>query len=90
MPNSDLSQILEALDAQQKRNMEEMRELFDSAFPEGDPKGHRAYHEEQLALLKERTAFWREIRQKTLVALLWAALLALGTATLDYLKAHLK
>lgn len=68
-------------------HMQEMRKMFSGAFPDGDPAGHRAYHEAQIAYMTERAALWRDIRGKTLAGMVWMGLLALGTAVWEYVRA---
>lgn len=41
---------------------EVITELTKSAFPDGDPKGHRRRHELELEELKERAEFWKKMR----------------------------
>lgn len=33
-------------------------------FPDGDPKGHAAYHNEIIKTMEERTAFWKKMREE--------------------------
>jgi len=68
-------------------HMAEMRKMFAGAFPDGDPAGHRAYHEAQISYMTERAALWRDIRSKTLAGVVWMGLLALGTAVWEYVRA---
>ena len=94
---TDIDQkIRDALEAhadEQKQHldhkMEELRSMFCSAFPNGDPSGHRAYHETQIEYMNARIALWKEIRDKTLVGLVWLLLLATGSAILEYIKMKL-
>lgn len=79
------ARLLQALKVQ----LAEMSTRFDSAFPEADPDGHRRYHETQIAYMQSRIRFWEELRNKTLIGIVWALLLALGGATLEYAKLKL-
>ena len=36
--------------------------LMVKSFPEGDPDGHRAYHEAQMDAAKDRAEFWKKMR----------------------------
>jgi hypothetical protein len=35
--------------------------LLAEAFPDGDPEGHRKYHEETIKALEARSEFWRKM-----------------------------
>jgi len=73
--------------AQLDARMKELRDMFSSAFPDGDPSGHRTYHEAQIKYMEERVKLWQDIRGKTLAGVVWLGLLALGTAVWEYVKA---
>ena len=40
----------------------QFKALFDQAFPEGDPDGHRRLHEAEIKRLEDRAQFWHELR----------------------------
>lgn len=61
--------------------------LLKSGFPGGDPEEHRRYHNEVMEFMKERRELWKSIREKTLTALVWSGLVALGSAIYQYIKA---
>lgn len=63
--------------------------LLKSAFPDGDPLRHKAYHDEVMEFMKERRELWKAIREKTLSGLLWSMMLTGGAAFWHYLKAKL-
>ena len=52
-----------------------VRKILDDSFPEGDPAGHRRYHEASIAKAEAEAKFWQEMR---LAATKWAGLGALG------------
>lgn len=54
------------------------------AFPGGDAEGHRRYHQVQIEMLDERRRLRVAIQEKTISGLLWAALVAAGTAVYHY------
>ena len=43
---------------------EEIAKLMCSAFPGSDPAGHRTFHEDQMQLMKDRSAFWKKMREE--------------------------
>lgn len=72
-----------------KQELTEATSRFALAFPEGDPDGHRRYHETQIAYMQSRIKFWEELRNKTLIGIVWMFLLAAGGAALEYAKIKL-
>jgi len=68
----------------------ELERKFLEAFPNGDWAGHRRYHEIQIELLLERRTLRAAVTEKTISGLIWAALVALGLATWQYIKTQLK
>lgn len=89
MSPNEIQALLAALNEQQEAHLKKMEALFATAFPDGDPATHKAYHEAQIAYMKERTALWKDIRSKTTVTLVWFLLATLGTIVWDSLKAAL-
>lgn len=71
------------------RRFDELKALLTSAFPGGDPEEHRRYHDEVMKWMHERREMWRAVREKTLTALLWGALVAMGSAAWHYIKTKL-
>ena len=61
---------LETMDAKLTQHMtdetlvlaEEIAKLMNKAFPEGDPEGHRAYHDASIKAAKDRADFWAKMR----------------------------
>lgn len=75
-------QILERLDLIDKHNEdrdERIKNLF-NGFPAGDVEGHRRYHEMQIEILAERRKLRAAIQEKTISALVWILIVAVGTA----------
>lgn len=68
---------------------EELKTLLKSAFPGGDPEEHRRYHQEAIEFMRERRELWKSIRERSLTALVWAALIGLGSAVWHYLQLKL-
>jgi len=89
MSPNEIQALLAALNEQQEAHLKKVEALFATAFPDGDPATHKAYHEAQIAYMKERAALWKDIRTKTAGALVWFLLVALGAAVWDSLKAAL-
>ena len=58
----------------------EVRTLFLSGFPDGDPVLHREYHKEQVELMKSRKALNRAVLEKLVSGGAWSALLAMAAA----------
>ena len=77
------------MDQKMDAGLKEIRNMLTSAFPAGNPEEHRRYHEEIMAYMEEKRALWRAIREKTLISLAWAALVALGSAVWHYIKVKL-
>lgn len=65
---------------------DELKTLLRSAFPGGDPDEHRRYHDEAIAFMRERRELWKSIRERSITGLIWAALVALGSAVWHYLQ----
>lgn len=90
------SRIRAALDNHESRLKKMLDEHFQavkvqlsSAFPDGDPVGHRIYHETQLKYMQSRIQLWTDIRNKTIVGVVWAVILALFSASIEYVKMKL-
>ena len=67
----------------------EVRTLFLSGFPEGDPILHREYHKEQIELIKSRKALNRAVLEKLVSGGAWSALLAVGAALWMWIQSHM-
>lgn len=81
-----LAQHAEDESRQVAARFDEIKRLLASAFPGGDPDEHRRYHDDVMAFIQERRALWRAVREKTLTALIWAALVGGGMAVWQYIK----
>jgi CHASE3 domain sensor protein len=66
-----------------------LRELLTSAFPDGDPDGHRRAHEDAIDFFRDWGALMREIRNKTFVGLVWAGIVLVGLSVWSYVKAKI-
>ena len=67
----------------------EMRTLFFSGFPDGDPILHREYHKEQIELMKSRKALNRAVLEKLVSGGAWSALLAMAAALWMWVQSHM-
>lgn len=67
----------------------EMRTLFFSGFPDGDPSLHREYHKEQIELMKTQKALKRAVLEKLLSGGAWSALLAMAAALWMWIQSHM-
>ena len=67
----------------------EMRTLFLSGFPDGDPILHREYHKEEIELMKSRKALNRAVLEKLVVGGAWSALLAMAAALWMWIQSHM-
>jgi hypothetical protein len=68
---------------------DKLEALLKSGFPGGDPEEHRRYHDEVIDFMRERRDLWKAIREKTIPALVWSGLLAVGSAIYHYIKTKL-
>ena len=68
---------------------DELKALLERAFPAGDLEAHFRYHMEQAEREQDRKQLWRTLRDKILGAVVWAALIALGTAVWQYFRTQL-
>ena len=66
----------------------EMRTLFLSGFPEGDPILHREYHKEQIELMKSRKALNRAVLEKLVSGGAWSAILAIAAALWMWIQSY--
>ncbi len=65
-PPHTLAEAVDVIDQQLARRLDErmgpMEDLIRSGFPDGDPTGHRRYHEAEMARIEARAAFWEKMR----------------------------
>lgn len=71
------------------REVQEMRKEFLSAFPNGDPKGHEEFHRDAIAVIRDLSGMMREVRNKTVVGVVWSVLGLLAAALWFYVKSKL-
>lgn len=89
--------ISEALERHERRVMDHLDSGFDklsqtfaSAFPGGDPHGHRMAHEKAIRDATGRDKLRSEVLGKFVTGGLWAAAGFLAFAAWESVKAHLK
>ena len=93
----DISDYVDArLDDMEQRLVEhmdakfgEVRALFLSGFPDGDPILHCEYHKEQIELIKSRKALNRAVLEKLVSGGAWSALLAMAAALWMWIQSHM-
>lgn len=73
-----------------ERRVTELERKFKEAFPNGDYAGHCRYHEIQIEMLLENKRLRRAVVEKTIAGLVWAGMLAMGLALLNWAKVNLK
>ncbi len=56
----------------------ELNQRIDLLVPDGDAEGHRRYHEALIEAQKRRAKIYDAIIEKTLSALIWAAIVGLA------------
>lgn len=71
--------------AEALRGIDELRR----AFPNGDPDGHRRFHEAIIQKEEDKAQFYRTLRDKLVERGLWALLALLGAAVWLYVKSKL-
>lgn len=72
--------------SRQLAKLEQLCEGFSKAIPGDDPIGHRKYHELVIAREEKRAAFMQAIIEKSVLALLWSGIVAIGTACIFYVQ----
>ena len=93
----DIADFVDArLDDLEKRLVEhmddkfgEMRTLFLSGFPDGDPILHREYHKEEIELMKSRKALNRAVLEKLVTGGAWSAIVAMAAALWMWIQSHM-
>ncbi len=67
----------------------EVRTLFLSGFPDGDPILHFEYHKEQIELMKTQKALKRAVLEKLVSGGAWSVLLAMAAALWMWIQSHM-
>lgn len=65
---------------------DELKDIMLSAFPNGDPVGHKEFHQKQIEYMNDKIALWKEIRSKSIIGVLWATAGFIALAVLEYVK----
>lgn len=84
--NPAMIQVLKQIDQHAMETSERLSSIetkltvVSAAFPAADFEGHRRYHQSLIEILEERKALYRSIREKTLIGILWAAIVWVGIA----------
>ena len=86
---SRLDDMEQRLVAHMDTKFGEVRTLFLSGFPDGDPILHREYHREQIELMKSRKALNRAVLEKLVSGGAWSALLAMAAALWMWIQSHM-
>jgi hypothetical protein len=73
-----------------ERRQEDMEKRFAEAFPGGDHVGHCRYHQLMIEGIDAKKRLREAIMQKTIAGLVWGAMIGLGLAVWQYVKALLK
>lgn len=58
-------------------------------FPNGDPDGHRIYHEASIKRIEARTRFYEALRAELAKQGVWSLIVFLGAAIVYYIKSKL-
>lgn len=82
-------ELREHFDRRLDEKFAELRQLFESGFPNGDPVLHRAYHAAQIELIKTNKRLKQAVIEKLASGGAWAVVLAMGAALLLWLKTQL-
>jgi len=69
-----------------ERRQDDLERRFVEAFPGGDHVGHCRYHELMIEDIAEKRRLREAVQQKTISALVWAAVAGLAYAVWQYLK----
>lgn len=73
---------VDALELQQK----DLDRRFAEAFPGGDHLGHCRYHQLMIEDIESRKRLTQALKEHSLIGVLWAILIFVGTACWLYLK----
>ena len=66
----------------------ELEELIRAGFPYGDPVAHCKVHEGYMRRAEDRAAFWKSVWEKVATGMIYAAVVAVGTAVWQYVKSE--
>ena len=69
-----------------KAEMAELSKLIRSAFPDGDPDGHRRAHEQEIASAKRWTAIKVSVMEKVVTGGVWGLISFLALAAWEHFK----
>lgn len=72
--------------ADRQDKLEEQMKVLKNAFPDEDVAGHCRYHEAVIESLAWRRKLMQAIVEKTVLGLVWAAFLWMGTAAIHELQ----
>jgi hypothetical protein len=75
---------------QLERGQADLERRFAEAFPGGDHVGHCRYHQLMIEGIDAKKRLREAIIQKTIAGLVWGAMIGLGLAVWQYVKALLK
>lgn len=95
--NNRLVQVVEQVIVNQNENSEElkgmvneMRELFLTAFPDGDPGLHKQAHLLMMKAAAEEAAFWQDMKKKLAQSGVLAVFTGLAIAVTVWLQVWVK
>ena len=66
----------------------ELEELIRDGFPDGNTTKHREVHEGFMRRAEDRAAFWKSVWEKIATGMIYAAVVAVGTAVWQYVKSE--
>ena len=72
-----------------ERHVEDEKAICKTAFPDGDPDGHRRAHEAAIRLAEERADFWQKMRIKAGEMTVWAFIACMGAVVAYYWNGHM-
>lgn len=84
--NPVMIQVLKQIDkhaletSQRLSSIETNLTVVSAAFPAGDFEGHRRYHQSLIDVLEERRALYRSLKEKSIMGIIWAAVVWIGIA----------
>lgn len=94
--NPDMVHVLKQIDKHaletnsRLNSIETKMDTVCSAFPANDFEGHRRYHQSLIEVLEERRKLYRSLKEKTILGLVWAAVVWVGLAVWHELADALK